>query len=82
VPTGEFEAIPGVSDVVSEGHVLRLRVSGAMTPVVRAASRFELLDFVSREPTLEETFLAQYGPDAATSGEAIAPAGATGGSQK
>jgi hypothetical protein len=32
---------------------------------VRAAAKFELLDFVSREPTLEETFLAQYGTPSA-----------------
>ena len=38
-----------------------MRVSGPITPVVQAAARYELLDFVSREPTLEETFLAQYG---------------------
>jgi ABC-2 type transport system ATP-binding protein len=38
-----------------------MRVNGPITPVVRAAARHELLDFVSREPTLEETFLAQYG---------------------
>jgi hypothetical protein len=38
-----------------------MRVAGAITPVVRAAARHELLDFVSREPSLEETFLAQYG---------------------
>jgi ABC-2 type transport system ATP-binding protein len=61
VPAAEFEALPGVSDVTSEGHVLRLRVSGPITPVVQAAARYELLDFVSREPSLEETFLAQYG---------------------
>jgi ABC-2 type transport system ATP-binding protein len=61
VPTAEFETLPGVSDVVVEDHVLRMRVSGPITPVVRAAARYELLDFVSREPTLEETFLAQYG---------------------
>jgi len=65
VPVGEFAALPGVSDVVAEEHVLRLRVSGPITPVVRAAARYELLDFVSREPTLEETFLAEYGNDAA-----------------
>ena len=41
--------------------MLRLRVAGAITPVVQAAARYELLDFVSREPSLEETFLAQYG---------------------
>ena len=38
-----------------------MRVSGPITPVVQAAARYELLDFVSREPSLEETFLAQYG---------------------
>jgi ABC-2 type transport system ATP-binding protein len=63
VPTQVFESLPGVSDVAAEGHVLRMRVSGAITPVVRAAANYELLDFVSREPTLEETFLAQYGHD-------------------
>jgi hypothetical protein len=32
---------------------------------VRAAARYELADFVSREPSLEETFLAQYKSEAA-----------------
>ncbi len=64
VPTAEFEHLPGVSEVTADDHVLRLRVSGAITPVVRAAARYELLDFVSREPSLEETFLAQYGQTA------------------
>jgi ABC-2 type transport system ATP-binding protein len=62
VPTEEFEALPGVSNVVAEDHVLRMRVSGAITPVVKAAAKYELSDFVSREPSLEETFLAEYGP--------------------
>ncbi len=61
VPVSAFSALPGVSEVSAEDHVLRLRVSGSMTPVVREAARYELLDFVSREPSLEETFLAEYG---------------------
>jgi len=61
VPLEEFKALPGVSDVAATDHTLTMRVSGAMTPVVRAASGYDLLDFVSREPSLEETFLAQYG---------------------
>jgi len=61
VPTAVFDTLPGVSDVVGDNHTLRMRVTGAITPVVRAAAQYELLDFVSREPTLEETFLAQYG---------------------
>jgi len=64
VPVGAFAAIPGVSDVVADDHILRMRVSGSIAPVVREAARHELLDFVSREPSLEETFLAQYGHDA------------------
>jgi ABC-2 type transport system ATP-binding protein len=68
VPAAEFTALPGVSDVQVDDHVLRMRVSGAITPVVQAAARYELLDFVSREPSLEETFLAQYGQEA---GEAV-----------
>jgi len=64
VPAAEFEGLPGVSDVTTDDHVLRLRVSGSITPVVQAAARYDLLDFVSREPSLEETFLAQYGREA------------------
>ena len=64
VPAAEFKALPGVSEVTVDDHVLRMRVSGAVTPVVQAAARYELLDFVSREPSLEETFLAQYGREA------------------
>ncbi len=61
VPLEEFERLNGVTDVRADDHVLRMRVSGAITPVVQAAARHDLLDFVSREPSLEETFLAQYG---------------------
>jgi ABC-2 type transport system ATP-binding protein len=64
VPTAAFAGLPGVSDVVVDDHVLRMRVTGAITPVVQAAAGYELLDFVSREPSLEETFLAQYGRQA------------------
>ena len=65
VPTEEFERIPGVSGVTAEDHVLRMHVAGPIGPVVKAAARYELADFVSREPSLEETFLAQYGREAA-----------------
>ena len=61
VPASAFASLPGVSDLSAEDHVLRMRVAGAITPVVRAAAQYDLLDFVSREPSLEETFLAQYG---------------------
>jgi ABC-type multidrug transport system ATPase subunit len=65
VPVGAFAALPGVSDLKAEENLLRMRVSGSITPVVREAANYELLDFVSREPSLEETFLALYGSEAA-----------------
>jgi len=64
VPADAFSSLPGVSEVAVDDHTLRLRVAGAITPVVQTAARYELLDFVSREPSLEETFLAQYGQEA------------------
>jgi ABC-2 type transport system ATP-binding protein len=65
VPVGAFAGLSGVSDIATEDHTLRMRVSGSIAPVVREASKYELLDFVSREPSLEETFLALYGSEAA-----------------
>jgi ABC-2 type transport system ATP-binding protein len=64
VPAADFRGLPGVSDVVADDHVVRLRVTGSMAPVVQAAARHDLLDFASREPSLEDTFLAQYGREA------------------
>jgi len=64
VPVAAFSALDGVSDVTTEDHLLRLRIVGSITPLVREASKYELVDFVSREPSLEETFLAQYGREA------------------
>jgi ABC-2 type transport system ATP-binding protein len=60
-PTAEFADIAGVSDVAVEDHVMKLRVLGPITGVVQAAARVGVTDFLSREPSLEETFLAQYG---------------------
>ncbi len=60
VPTAAFAALPGVSGVVAEAHVMRMRVSGPIGPVVRAAGAYEVLDFTSREPSLEDVFLAEY----------------------
>ena len=60
VPTAAFSALPGVSDVAVTDQTMHLRVSGSIAPVIRAAASYELADFVSREPSLEETFLAEY----------------------
>ena len=62
VAVDAFEALPGVSEVVAADDEVRLRVTGPLGPVVEVAARLGLVDMTSREPTLEETFLAQYGP--------------------
>ena len=69
-PVSDFATLPGVSDLAVENHLLRMRVLGSIAPVVEAAARAGVVDFLSREPSLEETFLAQYGRESAE-----APAG-------
>jgi ABC-2 type transport system ATP-binding protein len=64
-PAADFAALPGVSDLVVDDHLIRMRVLGSITPVVQAAAKAGVIDFLSREPSLEETFLAQYGHETA-----------------
>jgi ABC-2 type transport system ATP-binding protein len=60
VPSAAFEAIDGVRNVAAEGRTLRMLVTGPIAPVVRLAGQHDLVDFVSREPSLEEVFLSEY----------------------
>ncbi len=64
VAAAPFSAIDGVSNLVEEGRTLRMLVSGPIAPVVRLAGQYDLVDFVSREPSLEEVFLSEYGATA------------------
>ena len=59
-----FSSLPGVSDVVAIDGGLRMRVTGSMAPIVETAAGRGLVDFETREPSLEQTFLAQYGREA------------------
>ena len=60
VPVERFASLAGVSDVSSGGDVLTMRVTGPIGPVVSRAAEFGVVDFISREPSLEEIFLARY----------------------
>ncbi|WP_254549458.1 ABC transporter ATP-binding protein [Catellatospora tritici] len=60
VDPAEFASLPGVSDVTVSGPVLRCTVDGRLSPLVRAAARHEVVDLLSTEPDLEETFLSYY----------------------
>ena len=56
-----FAGLAGVSDVVAEGHAVTMRVSGPIGAVISVAAAHGIVDVVSREPNLEDVFLAQYG---------------------
>ena len=61
VAAGLFSSIDGVSDVELDGPVIRMRVAGPIGAVLAAAAPHGIVDVVSREPNLEDVFLAQYG---------------------
>jgi ABC-2 type transport system ATP-binding protein len=63
-PVDAFRNLPCVSELTVDGQSLRLRVAGSIVPVVQAAATHELTDFMSREPSLEDSFLAHYGAEA------------------
>jgi len=67
-----FDGLPGVSDVAVRGDVVTMRVSGPIGAVVTVAAQHGIVDVVSREPNLEDVFLAQYGDHAAVDGDAQA----------
>ena len=65
VPTEEFRRLPGVEKLEESqtpaGHTLHLLVrADALAAVVQAAASYPITNFISREPSLEETFLAYY----------------------
>ncbi len=61
VAPSTFAGLDGVDDVEADGTVVRMRVSGPIGAVIAAAAPHGLVDVVSREPNLEDVFLAQYG---------------------
>jgi ABC-2 type transport system ATP-binding protein len=64
-PTEAFEGLPGVHEVRVNGPHATIAVEGSMDAVVKAAARFEVISVVSREPNLEDAFLALYREEAA-----------------
>jgi ABC-2 type transport system ATP-binding protein len=60
VPATEFTNLPGVRDVESVGPILRATVDGRLDPLVKAIARYPVVDLISTEPDLEETFLSYY----------------------
>jgi ABC-2 type transport system ATP-binding protein len=53
--------VPGVSGVHVDGNRLRCQVTGSVEPLLVVLTRAGVHHLVSREPSLEELFLAHYG---------------------
>ena len=64
VPAGEFRRLPGVSHLAAAGPELRFLLAGDPTDVVRTAGHHRLVDIEIARPSLEEAFVAAYGPQA------------------
>src|SRR5262245_55976935 len=62
VAADAFRAVAGVErvEVLPGERSLRVTVQGDIDPLIKIAARYELVDFVSREPTLEDVFLRFY----------------------
>ena len=61
----DLAAVPGVSVVSADGQVVRCHVQGPIAPLLTALAGAQVTELLSREPSLEELFLAQYGDPAA-----------------
>jgi ABC-2 type transport system ATP-binding protein len=62
-PVPDLSGIPGVSAVEPNGRVVRFHVRGSVEPLLKVLAASPVTKLVTREPSLEELFLAQYGGD-------------------
>jgi ABC-2 type transport system ATP-binding protein len=70
----DLSRVPGVSSVQVEGRVVRCQVLGTIGPLLEVLAGAGVHELLSREPSLEELFLAHYGVSDDTA-EAIAHVG-------
>jgi ABC-2 type transport system ATP-binding protein len=60
VPFEDFLRLPGVVEARPDGSVLSLTVEGSVDDIIKLASRYTVLNVLSREQDLEEVFLTYY----------------------
>jgi ABC-2 type transport system ATP-binding protein len=61
-PPPDVTTVPGVTAVQVEGNRIHCQVQGSVEPLLKVLSAAGVLRLLSREPSLEELFLAHYGP--------------------
>jgi ABC-2 type transport system ATP-binding protein len=60
-PVPDLSGIAGVQGVEVDGHHLRCQVTGSIEPLLAQLAAVGVRRLISREPSLEELFLAHYG---------------------
>jgi ABC-2 type transport system ATP-binding protein len=59
----DLSRVPGVIGVEVHGHQVRCQVVGSVEPLLSVLAASGVYQLLSREPSLEELFLAHYGAD-------------------
>lgn len=62
----DLSRVPGVTSVETDGPMVRCHVQGPVEPLLQVLAAAGVTRLLSREPSLEELFLAQYGGDGST----------------
>jgi len=62
--SGAFTRLPGFTDVTVDGATVRGRLSGHADELIKAASRYPVLDLLCEEPDLEDIFFHFYAGEA------------------
>jgi ABC-2 type transport system ATP-binding protein len=62
----DLTGVPGVTAVQKDGRVVRLQVQGTVEPLLKVLAASGVRELLSREPSLEELFLAHYGAGSET----------------
>ncbi len=61
----DLRRVPGVTAVQVDGHTVRCQVQGSVEPLLKVLAAAGVHQLLSREPSLEELFLAHYGAPSA-----------------
>jgi ABC-2 type transport system ATP-binding protein len=61
-PPPDLSRVPGVTVIEVEGTRVRCQVTGPVEPLLKVLAAAGVHHLLSREPSLEELFLAHYGP--------------------
>jgi ABC-2 type transport system ATP-binding protein len=74
-PPPDLSVVPGVSDIEVDGYRVRLRVHGPVEPLLQRLTAVGVAQLLSREPSLEELFLARYGAEPVGRNGEVTPSG-------